>query len=121
MIFSPPNFHEFPPKIRSIKYIGFLKRDLIGFLGDLYVISRRRVFFVFLCFSLFFLVFVSFSSFFFSVKMGERKYEFMTRINGKVYGLDDFMERHPGGRDMIALGQDRDSTGKKRGKGNVRR
>uniref|UniRef100_A0A7S4NB43 Cytochrome b5 heme-binding domain-containing protein n=1 Tax=Paramoeba aestuarina TaxID=180227 RepID=A0A7S4NB43_9EUKA len=42
---------------------------------------------------------------------GDKKHVFVTRINGKVYGLDDFMERHPGGRDMIALAQNRDSTG----------
>ena len=94
-------FHFFSPG----KSLDFLTRCCR-------VNSRRQLeFFGFLGFFFVFLVFL----FSFSLKMGERKYEFMTRINGKVYGLDDFMDRHPGGRDMIALGQDRDSTGRKRG------
>eukprot|EP00211_Chloroparvula_japonica_P006580 CAMPEP_0119131694 /NCGR_PEP_ID=MMETSP1310-20130426/10525_1 /TAXON_ID=464262 /ORGANISM="Genus nov. species nov., Strain RCC2339" /LENGTH=421 /DNA_ID=CAMNT_0007122285 /DNA_START=52 /DNA_END=1317 /DNA_ORIENTATION=- len=37
--------------------------------------------------------------------------KYVTRINDKVYALDSFLERHPGGRDMLILANNRDSTG----------
>jgi cytochrome b involved in lipid metabolism len=39
------------------------------------------------------------------------EYKYLTRIDGKVYALDSFLERHPGGRDLVILATNRDASG----------